>query len=256
MKAKTKKTLLSLASGIILVSSVFGLSSCSFDFGSETETERPYGLVSDFENYDEINKFTFEWYFGSASINTDPQYVTSGNASMKVTDTKKTAQVTIPLSGQFATVDYSDTSKLESVELDLYNASEEPYEMTIKLLYKDGMVSSKKQEIVLEPNQWTNYVWQVDLKSISVNAEVTEASGFVINFEKNSEKTVYVDRLQFNYSEENLPVYEVTLDENELCSFEKEYQEYALYSGVYGTTTDFSPSFTYSLSVLIYVSGQ
>lgn len=241
MKAKTKKTLLSLASGIVLVSSVFGLSSCSFDFGNKTDAERPYGLVSDFENYDEINKFTFEWYFGSASINTDPQYVTSGSASMKVTNTKKTAQVTIPLSGQFATVDYSDTSKLESVELDLYNASEEPYEMTIKLLYKDGMVSSKKQEIVLEPNQWTNYVWQVDLKSISVNAEVTEASGFVINFEKNSEKTVYVDRLQFNYSKENLPVYEVTLDENELCSFEKEYQEYALYSGVYGTSTDYWP---------------
>ena len=91
MKAKTKKTLLSLASSIVLVSSMFGLSSCSFDFGGETDAERPYGLVSDFENYDEINKFTFEWYFGSASINTDPQYVTSGKASMKVTNTKKTA---------------------------------------------------------------------------------------------------------------------------------------------------------------------
>ena len=241
MKGKMKKILLVVTSSFLLIASIFGLSSCGKDEVETDNSQKPYGLVSDFENYDEISKFTFEWYFGAASINTDSQYVTSGNGSMKVTDTKKTAAVTIPLSGQWASDDYSDTSKLQSVELDLYNASEEVYTISVSLLYKDGMVSSEKQTISLQPNEWTKYKWNVDLKSISVNADVTEASGFLINFEKNSDKTVYLDRLQFNYSKEKLPVYDVTLDDGELCSFEKEYQEYAMYSGTYGTSTDYWP---------------
>ena len=239
MKGRMKKILLAATSSVLFVASIFGFSSCNPSVTDDSQ--KPYGLVSDFENYDEISKFTFEWYFGAASINTDPQYITNGSGSMKVTDTKKTATLTIPLSGQFASADYSDTSKLQSVELDLYNDSDEIYTMFVGLQYKDGMVSSEKQTIALQPKQWTEFVWNVDLKSISVNADVTEASGFLINFEKNSDKTVYVDRLQFKYSQEKLPVYEVALDEGELCSFEKEYQEYALYSGVYGTSTDYWP---------------
>ena len=85
MKGRMKKILLAATSSVLFVASIFGFSSCNPSVTDDSQ--KPYGLVSDFENYDEISKFTFEWYFGAASINTDPQYVTSGNASMKVTDT-------------------------------------------------------------------------------------------------------------------------------------------------------------------------
>ncbi len=245
MKNKAiKRILLSLFSITLLTTTFIGCSGCSNEENpNEGKDNATYGLVADFENYDEIRKFTFEWYFGAASINTDPQYITNGNGSLKVTDTDKTATVTIPLKNDLAQNDYSDTSKLQEIQLDLYNASEEIYTMNVSLLYKDGLASSEKQTISLEPHQWTNYSWNVDLKQISINANLDEATGFLINFEPNcgKEKIVYVDRLQFYYGKQAAEIFDVTLEEGELCSFEKEYQEFATYSACYGSNTDFLP---------------
>lgn len=253
-----KMLFVAVLSCTVLIALSAGLVGCK-KVKNKTDEEQPlYGLVADFENFDEVRTYDFDRKFGAASINTDTQYITSGSGSLKVTDTRDTAKLTVPLKDDSMQKDYTDTSKLQHIELDLFNASQEKYTVFVSLLYKDGLVASDKQKIELQPNQWTNFSWKVNVKKLAVSTDLDDATGFLINFEPNSgkDKTVYVDRLQFYYNETAAQLFDISLDAGEFCSFEKEYQEYTVYSSGYAHCEDFLPITSINTDAQYVKEGQ
>ncbi len=235
MKKKIIACLLSLVS----IFSCVVLASCD---KKEAETV----LIQSFDNYTDYWTFDYDDYtstgyptFGDIYVNTDKKYITEGSGSMlyEVTDIdyepvkdmywSSTFMVPTSVNGK----KYNDFSKVKEITVDIYNPTDNPIDLQLSPGNLNGHKwDAQTRELVpatsyvLEPNKWTNVSYVVDVAFMDMVIDIKKINWISFRF-GGVGAYVYVDNLRFELTEAKFTPTNFYLDEYEICSFDKDYQQ-------------------------------
>ncbi len=234
-----KKIIASLLAIVSIFSCVF-LASCS------EKSEKEIVLIQSFDDYTDYWTFDYDDYtstglptFGDIYVNTDKKYITEGNGSMlyqvtvldyePVKDTYRTSSFLVPttINGK----KYNDFSKVKEITVDIYNPTDSP----IDLQLAPGNINGHKwdaqtrelvpaSDYVLAPNQWTNVSYVVDPIFMEMVIDIKKINWIYFGL-GGVNAYVYVDNLRFELTDREFTSTEFYLDAEEICSFDKEYQQ-------------------------------
>lgn len=135
------------------------------------------------------------------SINTDPNFVKAGNGSLKYVSINGTAHSFIQLINHSHLPDM-DVTKLKSVSIWVFNATETSQKITLSLTNNTGapMFSVQQQ---LEPNQWTQVKYD-QLAEFSYKKK-SNIVGVAFRFDVEGKATLYVDEMRVELGAEDVP---------------------------------------------------
>lgn len=243
--------LLSLWTGCVQTPS----SGTSSDAGDDTaQTQTGEILLYDFEDYERNFQLTRVCgFFGAVNVNTDKQYVKSGNISALLQplgphSTANSGNVLgvnpktcyyIPFSSSKYNFDYTDGTKLEEVRFSIYNAENKTINLYVSLIMeKNAQKLSPAETFVLEPG-WNEVFYTPDHSVIAINYDLKQCYGLALNSDnvhsrylKDAPK-LYMDDLYITMREESFEVRNlIDLKENEICDFESDWQKYVITSMV------------------------
>ena len=253
-----KKIIALLACAFLLPAA--GCAPADEEGGGGTEgTISMYRQVSGFETTEEFFPMDFENRFGQIRLNTDKSYVTEGNASAKLEvwgdfrDSTADPYMIVNLEGEA-----TDLRRLRAVEFDLFNQSGADCEIGVALK-ADGFTTEYQY---VSAKQGKNEISvSFDLVGVALAADLTAGEGVLLQFPKAADfdhaKTnlFYLDNMGFSLSLKEPTPLSIELDENEFCSFDKEYQKYMTGVGGVGPTDGCQPTLSINED-LNYVSGQ
>ena len=230
-------------------------------------------IVCDFESRDEVRKIDFGNYFGRNSLNSDKTFVRSGEKSLKIQTQgyglgdgtggyPYISFATGYLADSDDETDYGDFELVEYVMFDIYNDNADEKKITIALEDKNYQRTSDK-EYVLPAKSWSRVVYDTNRANLSLTFDMAHVRTVIVSFEPTrfdeELPTYYIDRYAYKYAAEKAEA-QITLDEDEICSFDKEYQAYATVSSIMGgggsrvcvpaTSINTSPKFAKSGSSL------
>ncbi len=136
-----------------------------------------------------------------ACINTDSAYVKAGNGSFKYTFVNGSSHSFVQLI-KHSNLPELDATKLKSVSLQVYNASETTQKLTLSLTTEAGAaLFSKQQE--LQPGVWTEVKYD-QLAEFSYKKK-TNVAGVLFRFDVESAATLYVDEMRVELGAEDVP---------------------------------------------------
>ena len=181
--------------------------------------------------------------FGAISLNEDPTYATSGK-SAKIQPLGGYISTAVPICyypfrSELFDFDYRDVSYLKSVEVDIYNAEEKDIRMTMGLVseVKNTDLISKCNnplKVTLKPGKNT-VTYSVDTSILGILCNIKEMQGVYFMFDRVGSREIedapvlYMDNLVLHYTErENPPSLGISLDENEILSFDESWQKYVV----------------------------
>lgn len=222
-----KKFLMIILSCCILFSSV----ACG---KSEEPTPKNSGinLVNSFETSADYDLLRLFGVLGKVEINKDKTFVKEGEASAKVTVTANPYKDGAPSIYQALNVikkgeDYRNFSNVAAITLDVYNASETTLRIALQLSYKTGNGTRKSFSL---PKGWTTIKLDVKREYIPQytdenNVTAPFVEGLKIIFDRLEEDMVYyIDNLRIFTTEKSFTPITMSLKENEICSFDSEWQ--------------------------------
>lgn len=227
--------------------------------GGTEGTVSMYRQVSGFETTEEFFPMDFENRFGQIRLNTDKSYVTEGSASAKLEvwgdfrDSTADPYMIVNLEGE-----ETDLRRLRAVEFDLFNQSGADCEIGVALK-ADGFTTEYQYVSVKQGKNEISVSF--DLVGVALAADLTAGEGVLLQFPKAADfedaKTnlFYLDNMGFSLSLKEPTPLSIELDENEFCSFDKEYQKYMTVVGGVGPTDGCQPVLSINED-LNYVSGQ
>lgn len=234
MKNKGFKTA-AIAAALALCCGVQSAGYVSADSAPAKEAFDPtYAIVNDFEKISDL--YELDWYgsFGVAELNTDAKYITSGSASMRLNPIgnfkagTNPTYIKIPLNRD---KDH-EASKMTSVSFDVFNASEKDGVISCALAI-DG-TNTKYVDFSVNKGERKTVRLEYDLVAMSAVYDVTKTEGIYVKFPKaESRETAsanvwYVDKFSAEYTPFASSGYQLAFGENEFCSFDERYQEYAV----------------------------
>ncbi len=204
-----------------------------------------------FESLDEIYEcFSFASAFGRVSLNSDAQYVTKDTHSLKIESigtynpSLSDPSMCIRLADISSTGVY-DFSKIKSVSFDIFNMNEEAQTLSVNFT-SDGRTTNMTQ-VTVEPGKTANCTVDVNVRAMQLTTDMSKATQVQIYFPAVEEfegdpYVFYMDNLKLNFHESAQPPYEMERDGDEICSFDKEYQQYIVFSGAIGPATGCLPT--------------
>ena len=224
--------------------------------GDETENnasaldENGNLLLHDFESWDELNSLTGGEYFGKYVLNDDPAYVKTGAKSLALTPTgyglATSADPYLVVQPSKVNEAYKDFSSVKKVQFDIFNANEENKEIEVSFFYgtATAALETPRLKYTLAAGKWTKVIYNNDTENFDLVYNLKDLREIRIYFEnvavmEEEAKHYYLDNFEIAYSEEALPTANIALEENEFCTFEKEYQEFITYTSGYGPYTDY-----------------
>ena len=144
-----------------------------------------------FENYSELQTIRgWSNMLGKASVNTDTNYITQGNASMRVDVygdyTSVNAYPYFIIDCESTSVSTNDFSIFEYIALDVYNDTDETLHIKMHISAKGYSGKSEHTNAVvveLAPRQWTRATYDLEDGSVrkSFN-DLQEVDGVVVQF--------------------------------------------------------------------------
>ena len=192
--------------------------------------------VRDFEVYNpDFMSLQMYKYFGKIEENTDKQFVSSGEKSAKFTllgsESYAGPSVFIPFYSAYAEYNYKDLTKIDKVQMSMYNAEE--FDMPIKVNFEffDG-TETDLQEFTLKSG-WNEMAVSFDLDALNLLLNVRDCSGMNIVFENYALEGYTLDDCPICYLDdirlvgrkgEWIEKDSILLDPYEVCGFEKLYQ--------------------------------
>ncbi len=122
--------------------------------------------------------------------------------------------------------DYRDFSKCVRFSCWMYNADKEERTVELKLDFSQGETGSETFSLASE--SWTHVVYNVQRENLPMD----RCEGIYLYFEKSLESfhNLYLDDLVLYRTDEGYTKSPITLDEHEICSFDKFYQHALLSS--------------------------
>lgn len=193
--------------------------------------------------------------FGVVSVNEDPAFVRSGNASAKLQpmggyrdsvasfsyNQSVKPYVYFPLKSDLFSYDYQNLRLLDRITLQLYNAQTE--EKTVKIGFVSEIVTideamlSEGTDYTLQSG-WNTIVYHIDYHMLSMILDIEKAAGLYLQFEKAGTReakdapTYYLDDIEFSVRRTPVEIGEIPLRSGEICDFEQRYQEFIMLTSV------------------------
>lgn len=212
-------------------------------------------VLSNFDSYGRsFSSIKISEEFGRVELNQNPAYAKSGN-SCKIIPIGNYATgakpfIVIPTSSQNYEYNYSNFSKVTSVSFSIYNASNESKTIGVGLAYaSDGSTKDNPTEFELTPG-WNDITLPINVSLINLFQDITNCKGIFIIFDNahvrgdkeedfQNAAQYYLDDMILHTVNEEIPLTQIDLDENEICYFEKPYQSLIWEAG--GSTLDSIP---------------
>ena len=163
-------------------------------------------------------------------------YVAFGDYSMKI-QAFSNPTLYFPTVSKLFDYDYSDFSNVQYVSMWIYNDNDT--EMTVQvgvvgqITGANTFVSVEGEKTKLDPKAWTRVCYLIEPNFASIAFDANAVEGLYIQFpasdaeEFDEAPTYYVDEIVLNYWDTKPVVPDlITLDTNEIMSFDKGYQRY------------------------------
>lgn len=239
---------------------------CNRD-GGETELDINNNLLlCDFESQDDLNLLSGGNYFGKYVLNENAQYVKSGEKSLALTPTgyglEDSADPYLIVQPWKADEKYGDFTSVEGVQFDIFNANAEDKEIEVCLLYGTASddLETPKIKYTLAAGKWTKVIYKNDTENFDLIYDLADLREIHIYFEnvavlEEEKKNYYLDDFRLCYAEGDLPKANIALDENEFCTFEKDYQEFITYTSGYGAYNSYVPALSLNKDALYAKEG-
>lgn len=212
--------------------------------GKNNNAPRKDTVLASFDRYEDgFQLMRILDKFGVISINDDENFSTSGK-SAKIQPlggyiSSATPTCYYPFRSQRFEFDYSDISYMKSVNVDVYNAEKKDVKMTMGLVteVKNTDLITKcnnSLNVVLKPGK-NEISYRVDTSIIGILYDVTKIEGVYFSFERAGSRDIkdapvlYMDNLRLLYKDgKGDSSAGITLDKNEILSFEKSWQKYVI----------------------------
>ena len=210
--------------------SVLGFVSCGKnDRVTDPEPDTLMSVVNDYETNAEFDTMYMRNFFGRIEINTDAKYVQSGNRSMKLIMSESSGgNIYQMLEQKRLGKDITDFSKVRAVTLDVYNDSDEIKSFSMQLVY--GKTDGPGTYFRLTPG-WNRIKYTIHREFIpeieELGHNIRKVAQIVFSFTrvKDGEEVFYIDNCRVYRTEETAESeIDMTLRENEICSFDREWQ--------------------------------
>ena len=221
----------------LIMAAAFG-SGCKDE---KTESVSPV-VLRDFETYNpDFMSLQMSTNFGKIEVNTDEQYVKSGEQSAKLTIYggyyyNDPPEVGIPFYSTAAGYNYRELSAYSSVTVSAYNAEDFDIPMYWNFTFFDGQ-SSPVETVNLKPG-WNEVEMSVEADTLNMFYDLGDCSGLKLGFDDYSVQgysledapAVYLDDLTLIPRPDaySAPAVDIVVDPYEICSFEKAYQAHIL----------------------------
>ena len=236
------KKFITIILSLILALTALAAVGCS---GNTIERSNPLIVLNDFENTKDYDTIHLRGYLGRVTKNTDPEFVTRGEASAKVeVEAVKYASSTKPQSIyqecnlKAKGLNYSDFSYVSDITVDVYNAQVSAKDFQVQLVYEltngDELVAEIAQSYSLNPGVWTTVRYTVDRAYIPVVDGISYVKALVFIFQDPPDSQP--DRFDTYYMD-NICLYKTTVpfasesrslnhhdNVKEICSFDSLWQ--------------------------------
>ncbi len=179
--------------------------------------------VNSYENSSEFDSCYIGNRLGKVNTNTDKTYVKSGNQSAKITVTGDARYKNPYLYQTFDLQKKSDSrdfSKVILMTMWIYNANDTDKTCDLTLSFTEGSMGSKTYS--LKANSWTHVRHYITRENLPVN----NCEGYYLYFNKSLETpdVFYMDDVVLYKTDKLVERQEISLSENEICSYDKLYQ--------------------------------
>ena len=218
----------------------------------ETAVSVNEATLYDFEDYDRnFALMRVMAYFGAVNVNRDEKYVKNGKMSALLqplgyhstmvgnvfTPTlKPECCLYIPFSSNKYDFDYTDATVLQDVRLAMYNDEETALSVYVSLIFeRNAQTVSEPVACTLKPG-WNEVIYRLDHDVLAINHDLSACYGLALGFDRVGSRdladapNVYLDDVRLRLTDPVTPKNLVTLEENEICDFEKAYQKYTVTS--------------------------
>lgn len=222
------------------------------------------GIVSlnSFDSQDVMDRLMLRGVLGKVELNTeDTEFIKSGVGSAKVTvisNPYKSGQPTLYQATEFfkTNEDYSDFTKASRLTLWVYNAQTVQKRIGLQLVYSADSVDMIEWRNVA-PQTWTNLSLNIEREYLTVgsNGKATVRGINVIFNRGGSDEVYYLDEFSLVRTDTPYTPVNMTLAENELCSFDKYWQLKKLTLGCWGSL-ELAPSVTWVADITSTGKGQ
>lgn len=220
--------------------------------GNKTNEEQPKNielsrLVNGFEKQEGYYSFDESGSFGAVRQNVDAAFVTEGDASLLLDvhgdfrSGSEQPSISIALSENGGAV---DLKKLKSFTFDMFNQTETEQTVEISLTVDGIEVGKAVQKLDVGKNEVR---YAPETRGLSVSGDLSKGEKINITFplaEKGADaRRFYMDNLVLNENIMERKPLVMDLDENEFCSFDKDWQAYINGTCAVGPCTDCMCSF-------------
>ncbi len=242
---KTKKWLALLLGTFISLVGIFG-AGCDkkeTDNSAETgETVAEKGLIADFEDIATCTQnINFYNYFGRLQITQDEEFVTHGEGAGKI-NAMGDLHITSVGSPSFdvkVPKEERDFTDMKRITVDMYNGTDQEYLLGIYLRL-DNANGPKTQvwTTTLKKDSWTVVSPNFDVRLMSLGYDLSNVYGIGFEFQRVGQdyqgaNDLYIDNLRVERYDETPEAMTMSLDENELCSFDKLWQTAVCFPAYY-----------------------
>lgn len=182
-----------------------------------------------FDNQKDLDTLQSNGVLGRTELfNVDLAKVKEGEASAKVTVISTPYKPGEPylyqsLNLEAKGLDYGDFSRIGYVTLEVYNEQTSAARIALCPVLPSG--DGVDEWFDLAPEQWTRITYGVERGYIPLVGEKRAVSGIKIKFERSaSDEVFYLDDLRLHKVTQEVEKLVMTLEENEICSFDKTWQ--------------------------------
>lgn len=226
-----KKILTLILSAILLLS----VTACSKKKEEPIVTSDKVVTLNNFDNQVDLNTLTLNGVLGKAELNDQVSYLISGEGSLKVTviaNPYKSSQPYLYQAMQInkAGIDCTDFSNVEHVTLQVYNTQTTTEKIGMQMVYTDTYNKGITEWFELKPQAWTNVKYTISREFIPETKTVDGSmkylvTGMNIIFNRPTKDEVfYLDEMKVYKTDKGFTPVKMTLEKDEICSFDKLWQ--------------------------------
>ncbi len=193
--------------------------------------EKSIVLINGFESLAEMDTFTNFGVLGKISVNTQKEYVKSGEKSAKILVTSDPYKAAAPYVSQAFELkkrekNYTNFSDVGFLTLQIYNPQSETLRIGLQLVHKYS--TGMREYFDVLPNAWTKIQYTVTREYIpkleSMN-NIPYVSDLRIYFDRQEQDTIfYIDDLYLYKTKTTYEDVSMRLKRDEICSFDSGWQ--------------------------------
>lgn len=236
-----------ILAGVLAIACVFSVAACGGKTAENpTEEYKLTQVVNSFEDLDSYYSIATDGMFGTVSRNANADFVTEGEASLML-DVHGNAQVTsdkLCLSmGLTETGENLDMKKFKSLTFDIFNQTESKQTVEIAITVDGVRVGHTKTELETGKN---TVRYAPDITGLRAACDFSKGETLDVTFARpafgEDTNRFYIDNLTYNETIKEPAPLEMTLDKNEFCSFDKDWQAYVNGTEAVGPSADCLPT--------------